>query len=166
MKTLVLIATLVLSIYNVSSQNMSIGKLQKIINTIGDDIKTENGKWQFKIDQIIFIVVTDSTKNRMRIISPITETLKLNDNVLKNALIANFHSALDVKYAISDGIMWSVFIHPLKELTGDQVKDAISQVYYSNTNFGTTYASTSLIFPGTKRKLTPPKKETSKIKRI
>jgi len=55
----------------------------------------------------------------MRIISPITDTISLEKNMLENALISNFHSALDVKYTISDGIIWSTFIHPLKELSED-----------------------------------------------
>jgi hypothetical protein len=43
----------------------------------------------------------------------IVETKDLEEEQLLNALIANFHSALDVKYVLSDQIMWSVFIHPL-----------------------------------------------------
>jgi len=84
----------------------------------------------------------------MRIISPITEIFKLDDDELKNALVANFHTALDVKYAISDDLLWAVFIHPLKELSEEQVKDAMLQVYSASVNFGTTYSSTNLIFPG------------------
>jgi len=92
--------------------------------------------------------MTDENANRMRIISPVIEVAKLGDEELKNALLANFHTALDVKYAISDDILWSVFIHPLKELSEQQVEDAIDQVYSANATFGTTYSSTNLVFPG------------------
>ena len=61
---------------------------------------------------------------------------------------ANFHSALDVKYAVSDEIMWAVYIHPLKELSDDQVRDAIKQVFFAVLSYGTTYSSTDLTFPG------------------
>lgn len=60
---------------------------------------------------------------------------------------ANFHTALDVKYAISDDILWSVFIHPLKELNKDEVLSAINQVYEASVTYGTTYSSTGLTFP-------------------
>ncbi len=59
----------------------------------------------------------------------------------------NFHSALDVRYAESDGVMWVAFIHPLKELSKEQVEDAIRQVFAANLTFGTTYTSTDLVFP-------------------
>ena len=88
----------------------------------------------------------------MRIISPIIESSKLDEDLKTDVLIANFHTALDVKYAISDNVLWSVFIHPLKELTDNQVIDAIKQVYRANLTFGSTNSSTDLIFPSKKRK--------------
>jgi hypothetical protein len=84
----------------------------------------------------------------MRIISPITELTNLPQEELLNALTANFHTALDVKYAISDGALWSVYIHPLKELTEPQLESAILQVYNAAETFGTLYSSTNLSFPG------------------
>ncbi|WP_232459768.1 MULTISPECIES: hypothetical protein [unclassified Winogradskyella] len=161
------IFTLLLSITVLSSiaQNMTNKKLSELIYEITENVKGESGRWQFKIQEKVFIVLTDSTNNRMRIISPIADTISLEKNMLENALIANFHSALDVKYAISDGIIWSTFIHPLKELSEDQVKDAISQVYYANQNFGTTYASTSLIFPGRKQVEEKPKENKLKTRK-
>ncbi len=31
-------------------------------------------------------------------------------------MIANFHTALDARYAISDGVIYAAFIHPLSSL--------------------------------------------------
>lgn len=144
---------------------MTIEKMGTLINSTAENVESENGRWRFQINQTLFIVVTDSTHNRMRIISPIADIISIDDTMLKNALIANFHSALDVKYAISEGVLWSAYIHPLRELTEEQVTDAISQVYYANVNFGTTYASTSLVFPGSKPK-EEEKKEVLKTRKI
>lgn len=83
----------------------------------------------------------------MRIISPITEVTEISSEQILKCMEANFHTALDTKYAISNGVLWSVFIHPLKELSQKQVIDAISQVYSSVRTFGTTYSSSNLIFP-------------------
>jgi len=108
--------------------------------------------------------VYDENANRMRIISPIVETKDLEEEQLLNALVANFHSALDVKYALSDEIMWSVFIHPLRELSTNQVLDAIDQVHAASATFGNTYSSTGLVFPGnTKKKNEPRAKKLIKI---
>jgi len=89
------------------------------------------------------------------------ESDKLSDELKTAALIANFHTALDIKYAITDGILWSAYIHPLKELTEDQVIDAVSQVFYGNVNFGASFSSSSLVFPGTIRKTKKPVEKKS-----
>ena len=132
----------------VFSQNMDNEKLENIYTSVSDSIQGNSGAWQFYIKEIPLMCITDANHNRMRIISPIADSKSVSDDLLKAALVANFHTALDVKYAVSDGVLWSVFIHPLKELSDAQVKDAVSQVYYANVNFGTTFASTSLTFPG------------------
>ncbi len=88
-----------------------------------------------------------------------------NEELLLNSLVANFHTALDVKYAISDEILWSVFTHPLKELTQHQIEDAISQVYSANVTFGNTFTSTNLTFPGNTKKKEFPKKPANELPR-
>ena len=144
---------------------MNTKHLGDIITEVADKVEGESGRWQFQINETIFIALTDENNNRIRIISPITDVISLDKEMLQNALVANYHSALDVKYAISEDVLWSTFIHPLKELSEAQLKDAISQVYYANVNFGTTYASTSLIFPGSKKSEEPKEKklQTKKI---
>ena len=129
------------------SQEMNNDKLQDIYTSISDSIQGNKGAWQFFVKEVQLVSFTDSTHNRMRIISPIADSNSLDDKLIKAALVANFHTALDVKYAVSEGVLWAVFIHPLKELTEHQVRDALSQVYHANINFGTTFSSTSLSFP-------------------
>lgn len=150
----------------VFAQEMTNEKLNTIYKTVSDSIEGNNGSWRFSINDVVILSLTDTKNNRMRIISPIMESDKLDDQLIKAALVANFHTALDVKYAVSDGVLWSVFIHPLKELSAKQVNDAVSQVYYANINFGSTYASTSLIFPINTKKDKAPKKPEIIIKKF
>ncbi len=132
----------------VYSQQMNNQLLSEIIHKHADTINGETGNWKFIHQNVLMICVTDEQNNRMRIISPITESKNLDEDLLLDTLTANFHSALDVKYAISNGILWSAYVHPLKELTPEQAEDAISQVYYAAKTFGTTFSSTKLIFGG------------------
>lgn len=142
-------------------------KLDTIFKTVSDTIKGESGRWQFLINDVPLVCVTDVSHNRMRIISPIIESYKLDEEMKTNALVANFHTALDVKYAISDDLLWAVFIHPLKELSEAQVIDAVKQVYFAKVNFGTSYSSTSLVFPGKKEENeVKPKEEPLKKRKI
>lgn len=134
---------------SVKAQDMDNDKLNSIIYTLSDRVEGSLGNWQFVIDSVLFICLTDQNYNRMRIISPIEKVENISEEQIMECMEANFHTALDVKYAISDKILWGAFIHPLKELTIEQVMSAISQVYSSVKTFGSTYSSGALNFPKT-----------------
>lgn len=151
MKKLAFTTVFLLILHSGFSQNMNNEKMGIILESVADSIQGNNGQWQFKIGEVFFMCVTDTHHNRMRIISPITEAQQLDEKLKSAALVANFHSALDVKYAIADDILWSVFIHPLRELSEEQVRDAVKQVYAAHITFGTTFSSTDLVFPGGSR---------------
>ena len=141
---------------NIKAQKMDNDKLNRIFYTISDTLQGGNGHWRFGIEDVPFICLTDTLHNRMRIITPVVELKDVNEAQMKKCMEANFHTALDVKYAISDGILWVAFIHPLKELTKNQVIDAIQQVYSATKTYGSTYTSGTLSFPkqeDTKRKM-------------
>ena len=91
--------------------------------------------------------------------SPIIEQKKLAYQDMLKLMEANFHSALDVRYAISNDVLWSVFIHPLKELNKDEVLSAINQVYAAAVSYGTTYSSTGLTFPNERKEEGKPKRK-------
>ena len=133
--------------FSLRAQNMTNSDLEKIIYVVADSLRGATGNWQFMIKNRILVCVTDENNNRMRIMSPIIEQKKLAYKDMLKLMEANFHTVLDVKYAISDDILWSVFIHPLKELNKDEVLSAINQVYEASVTYGTTYSSTGLTFP-------------------
>lgn len=142
------------------SQQMTSEKLMDIIQQEADTVSLQGNQARFLLNNTMLICIYDESANRMRIISPIVEREKLGEDELLNALVANFHSALDVKYALSDEIIWSVYAHPLRELSEAQVIDAIQQVYAAAITFGESYSSTNLVFPGNtlkKEKPKPPK---------
>ncbi len=126
---------------------MTIEQLEETIKNISTLTRIGYDNWEFEIDGTKFICVSDEHYNRMRVISPITKMSNVNKEQLMKCMEANFHTVLDTKYAISNGVLWSVFIHPLKELTQKQVIDAISQVFSTAKSFGSTYTSSNLMFP-------------------
>ena len=129
-------------------QSMNNTKLERIIESVSDSVEGTTGSWQFMYNERLMLLITDENYNRMRLIMPVHMADQLSTSELTEALTANFHSALDVKYAISNGVMWSAFIHPLSALSEEQFRDALSQVYRAAETFGTTYSSTDLVFPG------------------
>ncbi|MGD1945231.1 MAG: hypothetical protein ACFB0A_02915 [Croceivirga sp.] len=138
-------------------QKMTPERLVEIIGQEADTTLAEGNTARFLINQTPLICIYDENANRMRIISPIVEREKLGEEELLNALVANFHSVLDVKYALSDEVIWSVYAHPLRELNDAQIIDAIQQVYAATITFGGSYSSTDLVFPGNSKKKNKPK---------
>ncbi len=165
MKTFTLILGLCLGT-SLVAQNMTNQKIETIIESVADSIQGQSGQWQFYVQEVAFVCLTDSINNRMRIISPIIETTQLSGELKDAVLMANFHTALDVKYAVADGVLWSAFIHPLKELSDYQVKDAIAQVFSANMSFGSTFSSTNLVFPGARPEQDENPKEDSKKRKF
>jgi len=136
---------------------MTTKNLITIIEQEADTAVVEGNTVRFLFNETVLICIHDEGANRMRIISPIVEREKLGEEELLNALVANFHTALDVKYALSDEVIWSVYAHPLRELSKAQVIDAIQQVYAAAITFGQSYSSTNLSFPGNTQKKEKPK---------
>lgn len=144
--TAVLIVCLLAGVL-VNAQKMNNRKIDRIFRAECERLEGSAGVWQFRYMDRPMFCFTDRTLNRMRIICPIALVEKLDEGVVYDAMTANFHSALDVKYAISDEIMWSVFIHPFRELSTRQVKDALHQLFMAAHTFGTTYSSTDHDLP-------------------
>ena len=144
-----------------AAQNMDPDLLYDIIEQEADTVNVSGNSYQFLYNDAMLICIYDENANRMRIITPIVKREEIEEEELLNALVANFHSALDVKYALSDEVLWSVFTHPLQQLSEAQVVDAIQQVYAAALTFGTTYSSTTLVFPGNTNKVEKPKPKPS-----
>ena len=134
--------------FTADAQEMDNKQMEKILKTESGIVEGENGAWQALYKNHLLIILTDETNNRMRIFTPIVEESKLDEGELEKLLIANFHSALDAKYALYESYVVAVFTHPLKELTVAQLKDAMLQVATLSETFRTTYSSTELIFGG------------------
>jgi hypothetical protein len=106
-----------LFLMSVYAQVMTPDRLHSIIQKNAYEVKRSGDQWQFTIDDQVLICIADANADRMRIIVPIAQVDQLSENQIKNALVANFHTALDVKYAISDDVIWSVYLHPLQALS-------------------------------------------------
>ena len=148
------VLTLLISLLIISAnaQTQTIAMNNVSLKTILDEtcakVEGEEGYWQAEYLDRILVIITDSRYNRMRIISPIIEVKDLKKKQMEEAMSANFDKVLDAKYAIANDIVWSVFAHPLQQLTKAQVKDALNQVYLAAATFGNEYKSTDISFSG------------------
>lgn len=129
-----------------AQKEMDNKRMARIFSETVDRVEGKKGAWQLLFKERILLVLTDEPNNRMRIFTPIVEEEEVGASEMRNMLRANFHSALDAKYSLYNGLVISVFTHPLKELSEEQLVDALLQVVSLADTFGTTYSSTDLIF--------------------
>lgn len=123
-------------------------RLQELIERIDPQLESSANGARFSIDEREIYLVFDQSANRMRVMTPIARTDSLKPDELTRMLQANFDSALDARYAIANEVVWSVYIHPLAELTETQFASALAQVVTAAATYGGSYSSGALIYGG------------------
>jgi uncharacterized membrane protein len=123
-------------------------RLGEIISHIDEKAEGRPGFWSLTIENVGLQVVTDESANRMRIVSPILKTEGLDEKTLYRLMQANFDTALDVRYAIANGILWSTFIHPLASLDDEAFLIALGQTVNAVITYGSSYSSGLLSYRG------------------
>jgi len=122
-------------------------KIQSILrNQIETEVlEEEPGYVLFKYSNTKMALYPDEEFNRMRIISPITQYSCLAPKIKDSLMDANFHSALDCRYGVTEDTL-----HPLSSLTHKDFISALKQVHNLAKSFGKTYSSAQIAF--TKKK--------------
>lgn len=123
-------------------------RLDQVIRRITTVVDGQLGFWRVEFEGRQLLIVTDESHNRMRVMTLVLAEEEMTDDDRQIVLAANFDRALDAKYAISNEYLWSVFMHPLAELSEQQFVDAVQQVKTLADNYGTTYSSSDLVFGG------------------
>ncbi len=131
-----------------ASAPMSGERLAELIELLDPEAVVEGNSVRFSIGERIHIAVWDSAANRMRLMSPIAEVGMLGEALMFRMLQANYDSALDARYATAQGLVWSVFVHPLSNLDEEFLVSAIRQVHIAAETFGSTFSSGELIYGG------------------
>lgn len=121
-------------------------RLNGLIEEIGSNVSSKSGNalghWQFEYGGRQLVIVTDETPfDRMRIMTPILVESELELSDFRVLLSANYDRAIDAKYALASGYLWSLFTHPLRALSSKQFLDAVEQVKTLADNYGDSYSS-------------------------
>lgn len=133
---------------SVPPEIMSIDKLELIIKRLDEKYVREDNVIHFNYGEQEIHLITDANVDRMRVIIPITEAQSLDKEKLYRIMQANFDSALDARYAIARGTLWSTFLHPLTSLTETDFIMGVGQAINIVTSYGTTYNSGVFMFGG------------------
>ena len=130
------------------SFRMTLDDLEATIAALDENYERQGNTIGFTFSEANITVVADPTADRMRIVTPILPAAQLDEPILIRLMQANFDSALDARYAIGQGILWSTFIHPLSPLTEQQFLSGIGQTINTAQSFGTTFSSGEVVFGG------------------
>jgi len=84
----------------------------------------------------------------MRAMVPIRSADGIEPAEMQRLMQANFDSALDARYAVAQGRLWGVFIHPLSPLQKDQFLSGIAQTVNVAKTYGTLYSGGAQVFGG------------------
>jgi hypothetical protein len=142
-----------------SSEPMDQNRVEQVFSDQVEAITGPTGALQSQIDGISIYCISDPANDRMRIVAPISRLSGLDPRINEVLLRANFHNALDARYAVSEDVIFAAFLHPISSLTPGQIKSAVSQVISLVKTFGTTFSSGDLVFPGPRGEGANPDKE-------
>ncbi|MHC4996318.1 MAG: hypothetical protein ACYTGQ_14835 [Planctomycetota bacterium] len=125
---------------------MTVARLAGIIRGLDPGATGVDDALRFDFQSTKMACYVDEPQNRMRVIAPIGPADELTDAQRDATLGANYKLALDARYAVGDGVLYAVYVHPLDSLTEAQLRQALPQVTALVKNFDTTYAATHLRF--------------------
>ncbi len=153
LSTLVLLAVLFWMPLSVAEEaatdsGMTNNKLDELVKRFDKNAQSKPGFWQLRYDDTLIYVITDEDADRMRIIVEVAEAKQFDKEHLYRIMQSNFDSALDARYAIAQGSVWSAFIHPLASLSEKEFFSGLAQTITLAKTFGTTFSSGALTFNG------------------
>lgn len=123
-------------------------RLHAIIAEAAQEARAEGNVMVFRLRDSQLLCISDAFADRMRVFAAVKRVEEATPQELLEALQANFHTVLDARYAVSNGVIFAAYLHPLSPLTREQIVAAIHQVAEARATFGTTYSGGGPAFGG------------------
>ena len=123
---------------------MTQGRMELLFADQVEAIMGPPGAIQTRIDGINVYLISDSENDRMRLVTPISMVETVDPRINEILLRANFYSTLDARYAISDGVIYGTFLHPISSLSPELLSSALAQVLSLTKTFGSSFSGGEL----------------------
>lgn len=127
---------------------MNMPRLGAIVKALDPEARAQGNMVQFTLRDVPVLIVADPLADRMRAMVPIRAAEGLDAEELMRLMQANFDTALDARYAVAQGRLWGVFIHPLSPLEKDQLLSGLAQTVGVALSYGSSYSGGALTFGG------------------
>ena len=131
-----------------SEMPMDMDRFARILLALDPELRTDGRVFELTVSDVPMTVVTDPDADRMRALIPIRSAEGMSRGELERVMQANFDTALDARYAVAQGRLWAVFIHPLSPLERDQLISGIGQLVNLALTYGTDYSGGLFTFGG------------------
>ncbi|SDY65541.1 hypothetical protein SAMN05444004_102251 [Jannaschia faecimaris] len=126
--------------------DMNLERMASILSALDPAVEQAGAAFRLTVEDVPVLIVTDPRADRMRAMVPIRSVEGLSQQELTRMMQANFDSVLDARYAIAEGRVWAVFIHPLRSLRRDQLISGIGQTVNTALTYGTLFSSGAIQF--------------------
>ncbi len=126
--------------------NMDLDRMETILTALDPQTERAGAAFRLTIEDVPVLIVTDPLADRMRAMVPIRSAEGLSSEDMTRMMQANFDSALDARYAVAEGRVWAVYIHPLSPLRDDQLISGVGQTVNAALSYGTLFSSGAVQF--------------------
>jgi hypothetical protein len=123
-------------------------RLTDIILALNPDAAINANGIELTIEDIPVLVVMAPNADRMRAMVPIASVDDVTPEEMNRMMQANFDTALDARYAVAQGRVWGVFIHPLGALERAEFLSGLAQTVNLARTYGTLYSGGAQVFGG------------------
>ena len=127
---------------------MTLSRMAEIVFGLDPEAQSSGESFQMTIEDVPILIVTDPSADRMRAMVPIRSAQGMSDEELMRVMQANFDTALDARYAVAQGRLWSTYIHPFAALEKDQFISGLGQTVNLARTYGTLFTGGALSFRG------------------
>ena len=123
-------------------------RLTDIILALDPDAAINTNGIELTIEDIPVLVVMAPSADRMRAMVPIASVEDVTPEEMNRMMQANFDTALDARYAVAQGRVWGIFIHPLGALERAEFLSGLAQTVNLARTYGTLYSGGAQVFGG------------------
>lgn len=123
-------------------------RIGAILKAIDQDAVQRGITTELTIDDVPIMVIVDERSDRMCAMVPIRSAEGIAPEELQRMMQANFDTALDARYAVAQGRVWGVYIHPLAALPREQLVSVLIQTVNLARSYGQAYTGGAQHFGG------------------
>jgi hypothetical protein len=120
---------------------MTPARLEAELRDHASELEIVDGQMRFTFGGVRMIAVYDLRFDRLRIMARVAEESALTIASARILLQANFATTYDGRYAIGDGMLYAVYLHPLSTLDPRELEDVLPQLARLVRNYGTSYSA-------------------------